>query len=199
MCLLSQVKNNCIPQATHKIHLVNAKVNEILISHCTKRYTSPHKINVFVFSLSIANEIVIVFNNQPLTDNKKSLTSYGLKDGDLVALQHLSANASRRELTLNFNEDEIYMRKKIPAQQSSGARAGGFGNLDFSGISVPQPSTRSPTSAAGGMRQDPAMIRDMLLANPDQLAQLTQNNPELAESVLSGSLGKFFFSYQIYS
>jgi DNA damage-inducible protein 1 len=34
------------------------------------------------------------------------------------------------------------------------------------------------------MRQDPAMIRDMLLANPDQLALLTQNNPELAEVII---------------
>lgn len=41
------------------------------------------------------------------------------------------------------------------------------------------------------MRDDPAMIRDMLLANPDQLALLQQNNPALAEAVLSGSLDNF--------
>lgn len=43
--------------------------------------------------LLLANEIVILFNNLPLTDNKKGLNSYGLKDGDLVALQHISSVA----------------------------------------------------------------------------------------------------------
>lgn len=38
---------------------------------------------------------------------------------------------------------------------------------------------------------DPSMLRDMLLANPDQLANLKQNNPSLAEAVLSGSLDQF--------
>lgn len=59
--------------------------------------------------------------------------------------------------------------------------------MDFSGISVP-PAGRSGGQSASP--NDPAMIRDMLLANPDQLAMLRQNNPELAEAVMSGSLGE---------
>jgi DNA damage-inducible protein 1 len=51
------------------------------------------------------------------------------------------------------------------------------------------PSGRAPPLSVGA-RDDPAMIRDMLLANPDQLALLQQNNPALADAVLSGSLGK---------
>lgn len=43
----------------------------------------------------LASEIVILYNNQPLTDDKKGLNSYGLKDGDLVSFQHLSAVPSR--------------------------------------------------------------------------------------------------------
>lgn len=49
------------------------------------------------FSLS-ASEIVILYNNRPLTDDKKGLNSYGIKDGDLVSLQHISSIASRGKL-----------------------------------------------------------------------------------------------------
>lgn len=79
-------------------------------------------------------------------------------------------------------------------------------SLDFSRIHVPGsgPSTpnRNTNTMSGsgnsqqqapplsvGQQDDPAMIRDMLLANPDQLALLQQNNPTLADAVLSGSLG----------
>ncbi|XP_042239765.1 protein DDI1 homolog 2-like isoform X2 [Homarus americanus] len=40
-------------------------------------------------------------------------------------------------------------------------------------------------------QEDPAMIRDMLLANPEQLALLRHNNPKLAESLLSGGMDDF--------
>lgn len=64
--------------------------------------------------------------------------------------------------------------------------------LDFSSIEVPQASNSSGASTfRNNMSDDPAMIRDMLLANPEQLSILQQNNPALAEAVLSGSLGKF--------
>lgn len=76
--------------------------------------------------------------------------------------------------------------------QPRGGNAG-FSGMDFSGIQIPNSGPTTPNRApplSVGMRDDPAMIRDMLLANPDQLALLQQNNPTLADAVLSGSLGE---------
>nr|XP_012135701.1 PREDICTED: protein DDI1 homolog 2 isoform X2 [Megachile rotundata] len=53
---------------------------------------------------------------------------------------------------------------------------------DFSSIRVPGTSRRE---------DDPEMIREMLLANPDQLALLNQNNPELAGALIAGNLETF--------
>jgi DNA damage-inducible protein 1 len=61
-----------------------------------------------------------------------------------------------------------------------------FSGLDFSGIQVPGSS-----GGARSSKDETAMIRDMLLANPDQLAILQQNNPALADAMLSGSLDEF--------
>lgn len=61
--------------------------------------------------------------------------------------------------------------------QGSGSSLAG---LDFSGIQVPHGSSGGGRSA----RDDTAMIRDMLVANPDQLSILQQNNPALAEGIV---------------
>lgn len=85
----------------------------------------------------------------------------------------------------------------------------GLPRIDFSAISVPgtssnhhsptqsqnpraaqTPLAASPASSPQGL-DNPALLRDMLLANPHELSLLKERNPPLAEALLSGDLGEY--------
>jgi len=131
-----------------------------------------------------AAEMVLLFNGQPMLGDKKSLAEIGVGDGDMVMLDRRRQAAPRTGARTG----------------STGAAAGGM--LDFSQIQIPAnllagggsgsaaSSSGAPARARVG-EEDPAAIREMLRANPDQMSMLKQNNPKLSEALESGDLEAF--------
>uniref|UniRef100_A0A224YUV7 DNA damage inducible protein n=2 Tax=Rhipicephalus TaxID=426455 RepID=A0A224YUV7_9ACAR len=121
-----------------------------------------------------AREMVLMHEGRPLLDDKRSLKSHAIKEGDVLLIQHL-----------------------VPPTNASTSSGAGppLTTLDFSRIPVPAGGQSSGTDMSLGPRgaeeEEPAFIRDMILKSPDQLALLKHNNPQLADALLSGDLDLF--------
>lgn len=50
-----------------------------------------------------AHEIVIAFNGRPLMDDKKSLKDHGIRDGDVIILQHMHQSGADMNIQQPLN------------------------------------------------------------------------------------------------
>lgn len=133
-----------------------------------------------------ASESQIVHAEVPLTDTRRSLASYGLKDGDVVVLRQLG---NQPQPAMHFPDLPRIDFSSIAVPGTSNQQQHPPETRQTQSANVTTPSSSLATSPQG--LDNPSLLRDMLLANPHELSLLKERNPPLAEALLSGDLQNF--------
>ncbi|EDO40834.1 predicted protein, partial [Nematostella vectensis] len=124
-----------------------------------------------------ASEISLYHDGVQLSDLKKTLTAYSVKENDVILMVRRQARHAARNTV---------------APPSGQPMAIDWGQIQLPGNNQsrtqPAPSTAPPPAAN---QESPEYIRDMFLNDPHQMSLLKERNPELADALISGNLQKF--------
>ncbi|XP_060578069.1 protein DDI1 homolog 2-like isoform X2 [Ruditapes philippinarum] len=128
------------------------------------------------FELGVPSaNINLTWEGRPLADEKKTLKAYGIKNGDMLLLQHIRSQ-----------------QQQSPPQAAGSGMAGGIPQLDFGSIQLPGSSRPPPKPDL----EDPLVILELIKNNPHERALLKERNPPLSDALESGDTGKFVEVYR---
>ena len=163
------------------------------------------------------DDMLLIHNMAPMTDDTKPLSEYDVQEGDIVMLTQLTG-------TINMSDPTpLYQPPPSPSQpapspgggatapvssqhEAQAAASADIGQLRDPNLpSIDWGSIQVPSAVMGDEQRrrqhqrpppqqdpnDPEVIRQHFLSHPSELALLQERNPPLAEALLSGDLQVF--------